>query len=57
MISPEQMEKYLISLMDNQWKGYFIKIKMRLLQQLKEQCSINILNYLYLSDDFENECK
>ena len=45
MISPEQMEKYLISLMDNQWKGYFIKIKMEVATTVKRQCSINILNY------------
>ncbi|TFU11442.1 YopN family type III secretion system gatekeeper subunit, partial [Proteus mirabilis] len=54
MISPEQMEKYLISLMDNQWKGYFIKIKMRLLQQLKTMFN-KYPELLYLSDDFRNE--
>ena len=56
MISPEQMEKYLISLMDNQWKGYFIKIKMRLLQQLKTMFN-KYPELLYLSDDFRNECQ
>lgn len=56
MISPEKMEKYLISLMDNQWKGYFIKIKMRLLQQLKTMFN-KYPELLYLSNDFRNECQ
>ncbi|MCT6516844.1 type III secretion system gatekeeper subunit SctW [Proteus vulgaris] len=56
MTFPDEMEKYLNSLLENEWLNYFINIKMKLLQGLK-----TIFNEypesLYLSDDFRDECQ
>ncbi len=56
MTFPDEMEKYLISLLENEWLNYLVNIKMKLLQGLKTMFN-KYPESLYLSDDFRDECQ
>ncbi|UAX01439.1 type III secretion system gatekeeper subunit SctW [Proteus terrae] len=56
MTFPDEMEKYLISLLENEWLNYLTNIKMKLLQGLKTMFS-EYPESLYLSYDFRDECQ
>lgn len=56
MTFPEEMEKYLVSLLENQWMNYLVNIKMKLLQGLKTIFN-NYPESLYLSYEFREECQ
>lgn len=56
MTFPEEMEKYLLSLLKNEWINYLVNIKMKLLQGIKTIFN-NYPESLYLSDEFRDECQ
>ena len=56
MTFPEEMKKYLVSLLENEWVNYLVNIKMRLLQGIKTIFN-NYPQSLYLSDEFRGECQ
>ncbi|MBG6038643.1 type III secretion system gatekeeper subunit SctW [Proteus cibarius] len=56
MTFPDEMEKYLISLLENEWLNYLTNIKMKLLQGLKAMFN-EYPESLYLSYDFRDECQ
>lgn len=56
MTFPDEMEKYLISLLENEWLNYLTNIKMKLLQGLKTMFN-EYPESLYLSYDFRDECQ
>lgn len=56
MTLPSEMEKYLASLLENEWVNYLINIKMKLLQGLKSMFN-TYPESLYLSYDFRDECQ
>lgn len=53
---PDEMEKYLMSLLENKWRNYLTNIKMKLLQGLKTMFN-EYPESLYLSYDFRDECQ
>ncbi|WP_193015535.1 type III secretion system gatekeeper subunit SctW [Proteus sp. FME41] len=56
MTFPEDMEKYLISLLVDEWAHYLVNIKMKILQGLKTMFN-QYPETLYLSYDFRDECQ
>lgn len=56
MTFPEEMEKYLISLLENKWMNYLVNIKMKILQGIKTIFN-NYPESLYLSYEFRDECQ
>ncbi|MEQ5095740.1 type III secretion system gatekeeper subunit SctW [Proteus terrae] len=56
MTFPDEMERYLISLLENEWLNYLTNIKMKLLQGLKTMFN-EYPESLYLSYDFRDECQ